>query len=1050
MENKEKYLHDYFKVIDKIYRQGTATEHSYRPALVELLHSITGLKITNEEKRKIFGAPDITVRKNEILIGCIEAKDIEIGIYNKKDNEQINRYKEAIGNFILTDYINFQYYKDEKEILTVKAGEIHNGKILENKNNFKELLELIDLFVNYEGTTINKSEQLAIIMAKKTKLLNKIMKKVLDEDKDNNIITQMDIFKEYLIHDLDNDNFSDIYSQAIAYGLFAAKLYNKGDENIKRISVAELIPKSNPFLRMFFHYMIGPDLDENIKWFVDDFAEIFNKVDIEKIKDEFNNKEQDPFVYFYETYLKEYDKETKKDRGVYYTPSSIVKFIVNSIDEVLKNEFELKEGIADKSKISIQVKNDNGIIEEKSYNKVQILDPATGTGTFLAEVIDKIYGVFKNKNKGMWEGYCENDLIDRIYGFEYLMASYTIAHLKIDMKYQETGYYKDNWEDKRIGIYLTNTLEDFDENVKELPVLKWLSDESKAARKIKKNIPVMVVLGNPPYNVKSKNKFEDKIYISYKKEPGGIENIKEKNINNLNDDYVKFIAYGHSLINKYKEGVLAYINNNGFLDNITFYGMRWSILNTFDKIYIINLHGDMKYNLSIEDNEDENVFPIKKGVCINIFIKNNKKKENELATVYYAEIRGDKNKKYEYLLNSDNIYNIKFEKVEIKEPCYFFVNKYDINDKYYDECFGIHEIFNVYSSGTQTGRDHFAINEDKEILMNNINVFLKLDKEKARERFNLGKDTRDWKIDYAKKDLVPNKVNNKNPDFKKIIKYQYRPFDIRYTYFTGKSRGFHRFPGGKIMKHFNLGDNIGLVTCRQLSHNKWEHANITNLVSDITFISSRTKESSYVFPLYIYTFDDNTERNHNLNIDIIKNIENIINLKFVNEKTNDNKTFAPIDIVDYIYAIFYSNKYREKYNKQLLIDFPRIKYPKNVDEFIRVVNLGEKLRNLHLMKNKENNTKINYPVVGNNEIVKIVFKEEKVYINNTQYFEKIDLEIWNYFIGGYRPAYQWLKERKGEKLSYEKIQHYMDIIYILSETINIQKEIDKIMDITNC
>ena len=1052
MKEDHKYITEYIKEIDKLHKLHMSKEHGYRLALQEFLKKIIKINVINEPDRIDCGAPDLVICNDDIPIGYIETKDINADFNDKTNKEQINRYKEALSNIIVTDYIKFIYYKDNEYITSMNIGKEVDGKIIENKIEYDKFLEMITIFTGYEGIKINNSEKLARIMANKTKLLKEIIKEVflIYKDKENSIKEQMKIFKKYLIHDLDENTFSDIYSQTIAYGLFAAKLYDKSGYKMSRMSVAELIPQSNPFLKRFFHYIMGPDIDKNIKWFVDDFAELFNIVDIKKIKNEFENKKQDPYIYFYETFLNEYDKKQKKEIGAYYTPVPVVKFIVNSVDEILKKEFELEKGIADSSKIYIPIKNRDGKIEQKPYHKVQILDPATGTGTFLAEIIDKVYDMFKNENKGMWQGYCENDLIQRIYGFEYLMASYTIAHLKIDMKLKETGYYKKDWEDKRLGIYLTNTLEEFDKNIKELTLLKWLSDEAKEARLIKSEAPVMIVLGNPPYNVKSKNNFEDDIYLSYKKEPGGIDKLDEKTINSINDDYVKFIGYGHSLINKNKEGILAYINNNGFLDNETFRGMRWSLLNTFDKIYIINLHGDVEKNKDNGDKEDENVFNIKKGVSINIFIKNNKKKENELANVYYTEIRGNKNIKYDFLLDSNNIYNIKLENIKIKEPYYYLFPKLYENENKYNKYFGIQELFNAYSSGTQTGRDHFTINENKEVLINNINEFLSLDDEKARKRFDLGEDTGEWKIKYAKKDLISNTLINNNFDHDKIIKIQYRPFDIRYTCFTGNSKGFHRRPAGKIMRHFIVGNNIGLIFKRGLVGNS-ATVFITNIITNgRSWSRTGMIGDDYIAPLFIYPFENDKEKQVNLNSEIISRIKELTNLEFVDKNIDDNKTFEPIDVLDYIYAVLHSNVYRKKYNEQLKTDFPRIKYPKDAEEFKSLIKYGIKLRKLHLMEeNKEVKKDINYPVDGSNEIGKIYHEGEKIYINETQYFEKISVEIYDYFVGGYRPAYQWLKERKGKILSYENIKHYKNIIYILSETIEIQKEIDKIMEITD-
>jgi len=783
---------------------------------------------------------------------------------------------------------------------------------------------------------------------------------------------------------------------------------------------------------------MGTDIDENIKWFIDIFADMFNIVDIKKIKKQFDEEGKDPYIYFYETFLNEYDKASKKEKGVYYTPTPIVKFIVNSVDEILKRDFNLSNGIADDTKIVIKKEKSDKTIAVTTDNKVQILDPATGTGTFLAEIIDKIYSYFTN-NKGMWNDYCEKELVSRIHGFEYMMASYTMAHLKMDMKLKETGFDISNCIDKRLGIYLTNTLEIRDENIKELGLARWLSDEALAARKVKNNVPVMVIIGNPPYSGESKNKYEDEIYMGYKE-------VDERNKKPLNDDYVKFIAYGHSLIKKNDEGILAYINNNGFLDNITFTSMRKSLLDTFDTIYILNLYGDLEKNKNNRTMKgDENVFAITKGVCINIFIKNNKKKINSLATVYYAEIIGSQEKKYQYLLKN-NINNIKWKKIKYKSPEYFFIEMdYSFKDEY-DAGFSIKDLFITNNDGIVTARDDFTINEYKDELINIINDFLSLDNETARTKYNLGADTSDWKLQLAKDDLLPNPIKNKKLNLDNIVKIQYRPFDIRYTFYTGTSKGFHSRPRAKIMQHFIMGENIGLAVCRQSVIDSWEHIAVTKYITSKVFISTRTREGCCIIPLYLYTEKGNNERQPNLNLDIVKNIENIIKLNFENEKTENIKTFAPIDILDYIYAVLHSLKYRTKYLDYLKIDFPNIKYPSDITEFKKLVKLGKELRELHLMENIESRKiSIKFPINGNDEIENVKYENGKVYINPTQYFETITLEVWDYFIGGYQPARKWLKDRKGKILNYEQKKHYMSIIYIIEETIKLQAKIDEVI-----
>jgi predicted helicase len=1037
-----KYISDYIKEINKIYQEKSKSEHSYRLPLCNLLKNIiTEYDVRNEGERIDFGIPDIVIKNNDIPIGFLEAKKVGENLNNKIFKDQFDKYKEALDNIIFTDHLCFKYYSNNTFINEINIGILRDGKIIENKAEYDNFLDMINEFKDKALKTIDSPEKLANIMAIKARFLKKLILKCIinNNSDDNSLKMQIEVFKDYLMKDLNEEKFADIFSQTIAYSLFAAKLNDTKNSKFTTINVAELIPKSNYFIRRYYHFIIGEEIDDNIKWYIDMFADMFNYVDIDKIKAEF--KDKDPFIYFYEIFLDKYDPELKKEKGVYYTPISVVKFIVNSIDKILKKEFCFEKGIVDNGKIPINLKDETGNNVEKIINRVQILDPATGTGTFLAEIIDLIYGYFKENNEGMWNEYCVNDLVERLHAFEYMMASYTIANLKIDAKLKNTGFNIEKSKFKRLGIYLTNTLEEAKDLQIRLPLMKWLSEEAIEARDIKNNKPIMVVLGNPPYSAESKNKYEDKLYLSYKDN-------NYKNKKPLNDDYVKFIAYGHKLIieNNIEKGILAYISNNGFIENKTFWKMRYELLNTFDKIYILNLHGDTEYNKDKNSlKNDENVFNIQKGVCICIFIKNDIK-HNEMAKVFYKEIIGSKNVKYGYLIDTINIYNIEWESVKYIEPYYFFINKDFTNSNDYDNGFSLRELFISQNDGLVTSRDDFTINENKEGLINNIETFLSLDNERARKLFNLGKDSRDWKIEYAKKDLIPNPLINKKPDYPKYInKIQYRPFDMRYTYYTGNGRGFHSTPREDIMKHFIIGENIGLSVSRQCKMEYWQHILVTKYITSKEYISNNSKEGCSILPLYIYIDNNSTERQPNLSNKIVSIITGKIEKIYEYEKTVNKNNFAPIDILDYIYSVLFSNEYRNKYNVQLKLDIPKIKYPNNKEEFEQLVFYGEKLRKLHLMENIVDNSNILYPIKGEDIIVKkdIKYENNRIYINKNQYFENVNENVWNYFIGGYKTAFQWLKVRDGNILKSK--MDYITILNAIQETINIQNEIDKII-----
>jgi predicted helicase len=774
-------------------------------------------------------------------------------------------------------------------------------------------------------------------------------------------------------------------------------------------------------------------------WIVDALAGLFNCVAVEDIKKEFLEANQDPYIHFYETFLAKYDTELRETRGVYYTPLPVVKFIVRAVDDILKNEFNIIAGLADHSKLK----------DADGFHKVQILDPAAGTGTFLAEVIDKIHSHFAG-NKGAWQGYCADHLIPRVNGFEILMASYAMAHFKLDMKLKETGYNGDGAS--RLKVYLTNSLEEPPKEVPELFMEKWLTDEAKEANNVKKNTPVMVVLGNPPYSGESANINSEEFLAPYKKEPGGKEKLKKRNTKMINDDYVKFIRYGQTFIEKYGSGVLAFINNHSFLDNITFRGMRWHLLNTFDKVYILNLHGNSRKQETCPDgSKDENVFDIQQGVSINLFIKTCKKKDDELAQVFYSDLYGIRKYKYDYL-GGNNISTIQWDEVKPEGNNYFLVNKIFDNKAEYEKGFFIKDIFPVNSVGIVTGRDKLAIQVTKDKMRNVLNDFAVLETEAARNKYNLGKDSRYWSVKRAQEDLIKTKLDDNN-----IREINYRPFDPRWTYYNGNSRGFHRMAQASVMGHFLLKNNVGLIFKRGFTENA-PPVFISNHISNYRSWSHPDMQGGdYIVPLYLYLekgdLDKTENRLPNLNNKMVQTIAQITGLQFTNEKTEDDKTFAPIDILDYIYAVLHSPAYRANYKELLKIDFPRIPYPESAEQFSRLASFGSVLRKLHLMEDvSPANDKATFPIAGSNKIATLKYlptlpdgqagEKGKVFVNKTQYFENVPLESWEFYIGGYQPAQKWLKDRKGRTLIFDEIEHYRKIITVLALTTDLQRQID--------
>ena len=1023
-------LEQYIANINQAYKRGTATEHTYRGDLKQLLESIVqDIIATNEPKRISCGAPDYVLTRKDIPFGFIEAKDVGdkdlSGTKKTGNKEQFDRYKSSLDNLIFTDYIDFHFYLYDVFITKIAIAEIVNGEIIALPENFTAFTNLIKNFCLHVGQTIKSSKKLAEMMASKARLLADIIELALtnDENKseDSTLKDQMNAFKEILIHDISPKGFADVYAQTIAYGMFCARLHDPTLPTFSRQEAAELIPKSNPFLRKLFGYIAGPDIDDRIKWVVDSLVDIFLACNVAEILKSYgkSTKMEDPIIHFYETFLSEYDPKLRKAKGVWYTPKPVVNFIVRAVDDILKTEFDLPQGLADTSKTKIKVNlqatdkryKDNIRTIEEEVHKVQILDPATGTGTFLAEVVKHIHKKFGGQ-QGIWSNYIETHLLPRLNGFELLMASYAMAHLQMDLLLTETGYKPT--KDQRFRIYLTNSLEESHPDTGTL-FANWLSSEANEANFIKRDSPVMCIVGNPPYNAESSNKGEwiVKLMQDYKKEPGGKEKLKEQNSKAINDDYVKFLRYGQHFIEKNGSGVLAFINPHGFLDAPTFRGMRWNLLKTYDKIYTIDLHGNStKKEVSPDGSVDVNVFDIMQGVSINLFVKTGNKKSNELGKVFHYDLYGKRDLKYDFLYEN-SINTISFKELLNIEPNYFFVEKDFKEQTNYDKGFSLNELFILNNVGIVTSKDIILVNENKDTLLKNVN-----------EYYNI----------------------NGNPDL--IKKLSYRPFDLKFVYYDTKLLERAR---EKVMCHFIEKKNIALNLNKNgrslTSHNYF----LSNQITDKNLVSSL--DSVNTFPLYLYpeingqlSTEIDEIRKPNLKPEIVALIATQLKLQFQSEKErNSVSSFAPIDILDYIYAVLHSPTYRETYKEFLKIDFPKIPYPKDANTFWQLVKLGAQIREIHLLEsNVVENYITQFNVIGDNNVEKIKFENGKVYINETQYFDNVPEITWNFYIGGYQPAQKWLKDRKEKTLNFDDIFHYQKIIVALTETDRIMKEIDKI------
>lgn len=996
---------EYIKQINEQFGTGIAHEHSYRPMLQQLLSEmLPTFVVTNEPARIECGAPDfiISSSKTNTPVFYVEAKDIDDrDLDGRKENkEQFTRYKKSLDHIIFTNYLDFHLYENGEWVKNVRLAEVQGDKIVLCNENLEDFIALVNHIASTKPSKITSAKRLAVQMAAKARILASTINNAFclaEEDsksaeKNKQLQGQLDAFRKVLINDLTPQGFADIYAQTVAYGMFAARLHDNTPDNFSRQEAANLIPKTNPFLRNIFQQIAGYDLDERIAWIVDDLINVFLATDVQKVMKNYSQKgiHRDPMIHFYEDFLKAYNPSLRKIKGVWYTPQPVVQFIVRAVDEILQRDFELSEGLANYSKFVHEVVNEQYEKREKKIkgksssptikqemHRVQILDPATGTGTFLAEVVNQIFDKF-NGMQGMWQGYVNDHLLPRLHGFELLMASYAVAHLKLDMLLKQTGFnHAEN--SRRLKIYLTNSLEEVHPDTGTLWA-QWLSDEASAANRIKRDCPVMVMIGNPPYSGESQNKGEwiMRLIEDYKKEPGGKMRLNERNSKWINDDYVKFIRLAQNYVERNKCGIIGFINPHGFLDNPTFRGMRWNLLSTFDKIYTINLHGNYKKKEVCPDGSpDENVFDIQQGVSINLFIKTGEKKASELGKVYYYDLYGKREEKYDFLTNTP-FSEVKYQELQPVAPMYFFVPKnFGLMDEY-EKGVSISSLFSLGSMGITTGHD--------------------------KEMVSL----QSFKSDYN-------------------FQYSYRPFDIRWINYDVKQITRARANVMNNLKKPNIA--LCLIKVNSSSDGLFKVLMSAGL-TDKTILSS--KDNANVFPLYLYTKEFGEEKkNPNLK-------------KEEWQKFNDavGKETTPEEILAYIYAVLHSPSYRERYKEFLKVDFPRIPLPKTAKEFNRLTAIGQQLIDLHLMNNTQSwKCTTTFPEVGSQQVDFQEWKDGQVWINDKQYFGNVPESVWEFYIGGYQPAQKWLKDRKGRTLSFDEIKHYLHVIHALEETMKLMKEI---------
>ena len=1059
----------YLKQIANTSNRGDAREESYYTVLESLINdycSSTGKKkiqVTTLPKKTEAGNPDFRIWDGkQHITGYIEAKDPSIENLDRiEDSEQLKRYLHTFPNLILTNFLEFRLYRNGQMTDKVIIGRpviLNKLKTAPPVEKEAELLHLLEKFFSFSIPKVYNAKTLAIELAKRTRFLKDevIAQELREEEEAGKGFIQgfYEAFKDYLISSLTEDEFSDLYSQTITYGLFAAR--TRSENGFSRKLAYDNIPQTIGILRDVFQFVSLGSLPQQMEWIIDDISEILSVTDINKILHQYfhEGKGKDPIIHFYETFLSEYDPKTREMRGVYYTPEPVVSYIVRSLHQILKEQFNKPDGFADKN--------------------VTVLDPAAGTLTFLAETAKIAVDEFISKyGEGGRENFIKDHILKDFYAFELMMAPYAIGHLKMSFLLEELGYRLQ--KDDRVKLYLTNTLEMEELPETKLPGMSSLSEESHLAGRVKKEKPILVILGNPPYSGHSSNigewiSSEIKTYHQVDGKP-----LNERNPKWLQDDYVKFIRFAQWKIDQTGEGILGFITNHSYLDNPTFRGMRQSLMESFDEMYILDLHGNsLKKEKSPDGSKDENVFDIQQGVAIAVFVK----KKGMKKKVMHADCFGLRERKYDWL-DSHDVATTKWKKVSPKSEFYLFFPRDEKLSSVYERYIKITDIFPVNSVGIVTARDNLTIKWSKEEIWQKVLNFSRLDIELARQAYNLGEDVRDWKVELAQNDLREGGLEKK-----KIVPILYRPFDVRYTYYTGKSRGFHCMPRHEVMQHM-LKENLGLMTLRKGLPNynySWIYATDTIVGHGVYYNGNQSTE--YLFPLYVYLAKEKTKNRSfgsammlfEPEADYFAKKPNINEILLTQLSSAYKKTPSPEDIFYYIYAVLYSETYRTKYAEFLKIDFPRVPFTKDYKLFKKVSEYGNRLVNLHLLKSQELGSPIaRFQGKGDNrgEKPKYEFSEKsplsplcqrgeskqnptlvkggeggfgRVYINKTQYFEGISQEVWSYQIGGYQVCDKWLKDRKERILSLDEIQTYCRIVTAIQKTIEIQKSINEVYD----
>ncbi|WQT27607.1 N-6 DNA methylase [Helicobacter pylori] len=1061
-----------------------SNELTHRPSLYNLLDSLKDhfnkeFKIEHEPKRERGSQPDFRISYQGLNIGYIENKRAGTNLSQLLKSDQILKYLELNPNLMLTDYLNFMWVgKDEnnepliKKEISVASPDEFSKPLKPNPQTERDLIELFKSFFNYEAAPITNAKDFATHLSVPTRYLKDALIKYQEKVQVSSIFNN---FKEYLYEELSFEDFSDALAQTLTYSLFLAKL-NHPFEKINLDNVRSSIPKNFAVIREMADFLKKLDEIKEIQWLLNEILSLINHVDVDSIIKDLND-DKDPYLHFYETFLSAYDPKLREKKGVYYTPDSVVKFIINALDSLLKTHFK-------DAPLGLKSALDN--------ENIKLLDFATGTGTFLLEAFRKALETRKTSDGGTStkEDKYQN-LLKQFYGFEYLIAPYAIAHLNLSQAFKEE-FKKPLKENDALKIILTNTLIQPSEIVAYRGLSPIFEKELSNAQEIKKNENILIITGNPPYSGASSNeglfewevkatygiepefqtieieknvKLTDKIQtllknIQTQKESGSKNALKElKNLHSkyklqdeknpkwLLDDYVKFMRFAQNKIESLGHGLFGFISNNAFLDNPTFRGLRRSLLECYDELYILNLHGSArKKEETPQGTKDENVFNIMQGVSINLFVKKvQATKQKILQKIYYYDVYGQRAEKYAFLAQND-LNSIEWLEIAPRAPFYLLLPQETPLLEEYEQGFSVQDMFQVGGTGICSKRDHVVFHKDKESLLKLLKDFSTLEPSELRRKYDIGDDSRDWRLNNAIKEV---KTNIKRLE-EYIVSCQYRPFDYRWTYYTPNSRTFLAYPVYDVFKHMlppppptnpktpnQTRKNVALITSRRFCQSQKSGVGfVSNKISDLrTWTCPGMEGGDYVNPLY---------HNPNHTENFTPEFRSFIDKCY-------NHSFEPLEVLGYIYALLYSPNYRKRYEDFLKADYPKILFTNNKDLFRALSLLGIELIGLHVLNKESLNysfEKLKDATIGEscykeahdrNPIIKKPSHkkpEQRLYINHSAYFRGVSEEIYDYMIGGYGVLDKYLKSHKNEPCDFD---HVTNIIKVIARTIEIQK-----------